>query len=90
MHLEDERTMRQLLTYAAELGAISALIRVGKLKPYLKKSEAFRLYGRANIERWIDRDLLKPRKDGNDSAAWRISRLELASVAMAWELLPWM
>ena len=72
-----------LLQIAAELGAIEALIRVGKLKPFLKKAEAFRLFGRKNIERWIEEGLITPRKDGEHSAAWRIDRLEAEAISKA-------
>ena len=79
---------RQLLLQAgAELGAIIALIKVGKLKPYITKAEAYRLYGRKNIERWLDEGLLTPRKDGNLSAGWRIDRLEVEIIVKARFLL---
>lgn len=71
-----------LLAQAAELGAKKALSETGVIKPYLKKSEAYRLYGRANVERWIQEGLVTPRKDGNDSAAWRLERIELNAIAM--------
>ena len=75
---------RQLLLQAgAELGAIIALIKTGKLKPYITKAEAFRLYGRKNIERWLADGLLTPRKDGDHSAAWRIDRLEAKLIVKA-------
>lgn len=79
--------LQRFLEQAAELGAIKALIRTGQLKPYLKKSEAFRLYKRVNVERWIDERLITPRKDGDDSAAWRIDRLELEVIVKSKILL---
>jgi hypothetical protein len=72
-----------LLEQAAEMGAKLALCRCGQLKPYLKKSEAYRLYGRKNVERWIESGLLKPRKDGDYSAAWRLERMELEAICKA-------
>lgn len=69
-----------LLRDAAEMGAKLVLSRIGKIKPYLNKSEAFRRYGRKNIERWIDQGLITPRKDGNQSAAWRIDRIEVEAI----------
>lgn len=62
---------------AAELGALSTLIKLGKVKPYLKKNEAFKRYGRANVEKWISDGLITIRKDGDHSASWRIDRLEI-------------
>jgi hypothetical protein len=76
-----------LLEQAAEMGAQMALTHMGKLKPYLKKSEAFRLYGRKNVEQWIGEGLVKPRKDGDCSATWRLERMELAAIAKSNEAL---
>jgi len=78
---------QSLLEVASELGAKRALIKAGKLKPYLKKSEALRMYGRNNVEHWIEEGLITPRKDGNDSAAWRIDRIELDIIAKGLEVL---
>lgn len=75
-----------LLRAASELGAIIALVNSGQLKPYLKKAEAYRLYGRKNIEKWIDDGLITPRKDGNHSASWRIDRVEVELIVKACSL----
>ena len=72
-----------LLQQGAELGATIALVKTGKLKPYLKRSEAFQLYGRKNIECWMNQGLITLRKDGNDSSALRISRIELEIIVKA-------
>ena len=77
----------RLFNCGAELGAIEALIKTGHLRSYLKKSEAFRLFGRKHVEHWIDQGLITPRKDGDHSAAWRIDRLEIEAVAKAIDLL---
>ena len=77
----------RLFNCGAELGAIGALIKTGQLRPYLKKAEAFRLFGRKQVERWIGEGLVTPRKDGSHSAAWRIDRLEIEAVAKAIEML---
>jgi hypothetical protein len=76
-----------LIEQAAEMGAKHALTQTGHLKPYLKKSEAYRQFGRRNVEHWIDDGLLSPRKDGDHSAAWRLDRLELEAIAKADDLL---
>jgi hypothetical protein len=62
------------------------MIRTGNLKPYLNKSEAFRRYGRGNIEKWLDIGLITPRKDGDHSAAWRLDRLEVESLLASNEI----
>jgi hypothetical protein len=73
----DQIQLQQLVGTAVELGVMIALIETGQIKPYLKKSEAFKLYGRKNIERWLTNSLLTPRKDGDHSAAWRLDRKEI-------------
>ena len=80
-------TLEKLLAEAAEMGARVALSRVGKLRPYLKKSEAFRLYGRRNVEHWIAQGLVTARKDGDHSASWRIEWLEIEAVCKAKNLI---
>ena len=75
--------LQHLLADASELGAIIALSKIGKIRPYLKKSEAFRRFGRKNVETWISRGLITPRKDGTNSAAWRIDRIEIETVHKA-------
>ena len=77
----------RIFNCGAELGAITALVKTCQLRPYLKKAEAFRLYGRKHVEHWIEEGLITPRKDGDHSAAWRIDRLEIEAVAKAIDLL---
>ena len=79
--------LHQLIKLSAELGATIALIKAGKLKPYLKKSEAFKIYGRSKVEHWIADGLVKPRKDGDHSAAWRLDRIELELIHKAHQLI---
>jgi hypothetical protein len=82
--------LKLIIREAAEMGAIQALSKVGKLKPYLKKSEAFRKYGRANIENWAAKGLITVRKDGDHSALWRIDRLEVTAIAKSIDLLQYL
>jgi hypothetical protein len=79
--------LKLIVRESAEMGAIQALIKAGKLKPYLKKSEAFRKYGRANIEQWAERGLITIRKDGDHSAPWRIDRIEVEAIVRSIGLL---
>ncbi|ATP56252.1 hypothetical protein CPT03_07100 [Pedobacter ginsengisoli] len=80
-------TLFLLLQTAAELGAKQSLCKTGKLKPYLSKSQAFREFGRSNIEHWIELGLITPRKDGDHSAAWRIDRIEADTIRHAKEII---
>lgn len=79
--------LKLIIQESAEMGAIQALTKVGKLKPYLKKSEAFRKYGRANIENWAEKGLITVRKDGDHSAVWRIDRIEVEAIVKSLTLL---
>lgn len=82
-----DHQLGMLLRDAAEMGAKLVLARTGKIKPYMNKSEAYRLYGRKNIERWIDQGLLTRRKDGSQSAAWRIDRIEVETIRKSLDAL---
>ncbi|SEO09783.1 hypothetical protein SAMN05192574_105292 [Mucilaginibacter gossypiicola] len=75
--------LEKFMQQVAELAAITTLVKAGLLRPYLKKSEAFNIYGRKNIERWLEQGLITPRKDGDHSAAWRLDRVELETIARA-------
>lgn len=79
--------LKMLLQEAAEIAAIHVLAQTGQIKPYLKKSEAFRKYGRKNVERWLNEGLITMRKDGDHSATWRISRLEIMAIAKSITLM---
>jgi len=72
--------LEKLLGEVAELGALIALVKAGNIKPYIKKSEAFRKYGRKEVEQWIDKGFITPRKDGDQSAPWRIDRIEIETI----------
>lgn len=77
----------RVLTHAAQLGAIIALVKCGKIKPFLSKNESFRLYGRKNVEGWIAEGLITIRKDGNHSASWRVDRVELEVIVISRQIL---
>jgi len=82
--------LKLIIAEAAEMGAVMALIKTGKVRPYMKKSEAFRKYGRANIEKWIEAGLITVRKDGNHSATWRIDRIEVEAITRSFTLLKYL
>ena len=73
--------LRNLLADAAELGATRALIHVGQLRPFLSQSEAYKIYGRKLIERWIKEGLIKAEKDGARNSGVRLDRLRLEVLA---------
>jgi hypothetical protein len=73
-----------MLKDAAELGAQIALAKSGSIKPYISKREAYRIYGRGTVERWIKEELISPLKDGNDTSKIRIDRAQIESVSKAY------
>ena len=52
-----------------------------KLKPYISKREAYKLYGRAIVDRWIKEGLIKEIKDGENSSTVRIDRIQIEIIA---------
>ena len=75
-------TLNKLLKDAAERGATIALAKMGHIKPFMNKSEAYRLYGRNNVENWIREGLIHPNKDNvGRNAQIRIDRVEIENVA---------
>ncbi|SDF26952.1 hypothetical protein SAMN05216464_11573 [Mucilaginibacter pineti] len=82
-----QHQLKLMLQQAAALGAKAALIQTGKIKPYLTKAEAFRLYGRNNIEHWINEGLITARKDGDLSASWRLDCMQVEAIIRSKEIL---
>lgn len=86
----DPFTLRRIADAASAAGAIAALVGSGALPPYLKKSEAYKRFGRYRVEQWIAKGLVTALKDGNQSAAWRIDRVELETLQLALALAPYL
>ncbi|WP_214228597.1 hypothetical protein [Pedobacter sp. B4-66] len=78
-----------LLQDAANLGATKALTDAGVLKPYLSKAEAYRIYSRRLIDRWLKENLLIPEKDGDGGAKIRLSRVRLEVLARTSNRVSW-
>lgn len=80
--------LRALLADAAEMGAMKALSQSGALKPYLSKAEAYKIYGRRNIDRWIKENLIEEITDGI-STKIRLERIQLESIAKSSNRASW-
>ena len=78
--------LEMLIQQSAKLGALKTLCAFGKIRPYIKQSEAFRLYGKRTVLSWVDQGLITPYKDGDVNASWRIDRVEVASLYAAIQL----
>lgn len=61
----------------ARIVANETLVACGQAAPFITKSKAFKLYGRANVENWIKWKLLPEVKDGdvNTQVRLEVSRL---------------
>lgn len=70
-----------LMADQAELAATAMAIQLGAVKPYLSKSDAYRIYSRTNVDRWLKEGLITPIKDGPASAKYRLDRLKIQAVA---------
>jgi hypothetical protein len=75
-----ENQLSTMLQDAAELGAKSALSQAGLMKSYISKSQAERMAGRANINRWLLEGLITPSKDGPTTSKIRINRVQLEAI----------
>jgi hypothetical protein len=79
--------LQQVANESAQLGALSAMIRLGAIKPYLNKTQAFKIYGRSKVESWLKDGHIRLIKDGDHSAAWRLDRIQLDTLEKAEKLL---
>jgi hypothetical protein len=73
--------LRVMLSEAAELGATRALAQAGVIKPLVTKAEAYRIYGRANVESWVRAGLIPIHKDGDFNTKVRLERIQLEVIA---------
>ena len=78
-----QQTLSAMMHDAAELAVNAAMSKVGLMKPYLTKQEAYKMFGRRLVDRAIQEGLVSPFKDSTASAKWRIDRLEIESVFKA-------
>ncbi len=69
--------LRKLLTDQGEIAARNVLISLGLTKPTLSAKEAYTLYGRKTVERWVREGLITPHKDGPKNSAVRYAAIEL-------------
>lgn len=83
--IEMKRFLKDLLSDAVQIGIkkgmmIGAVSEV-KLTPYISKAQAYKIYGRKNVDFWIKKSLIKEIKDGDNTATIRLDRIKLEIVA---------
>lgn len=70
-----------LLKNATEQGATNALSESGQLQVQLSKAEAYRLFGRGNVDRWISEGLISPISCTKKSSRQCLDRIKLETIA---------
>jgi len=68
---------------AVSKGTDEALYAANALPDTLTKAQAYGIYGRSNVDRWIQEGLIHPVKKQNSSSKKFIDRLKLEAVARA-------
>lgn len=71
-----ERETMHLLQSAVTIAVTEVLGRTGAIKPTLDKNEAYRIYGRSNVDRWIEKKMVSKRQAGRNMK-WQLDRAEL-------------
>lgn len=77
------KELTTILRCAAEAGAGNALAAAAQVQDHLTKSEAFRMYGRSNVERWISEGLLVPLAPNGKLPRKCMNRTKLEAIAAA-------
>lgn len=92
MHIEftlQAYEIRRIMADSMELGVKKTLVELGLLTPYLTKQQAYKMYGRALVDRWIKEKLVTKVKDGTNTSSIRLSRMELEMVAKTSNRMSW-
>lgn len=69
--------LRKLLADQAELGAKQALIKAGVAAPVISQSQAYDMYGRKTVDRWVKDGLINRIKHGDRNCAVNFNAMEL-------------
>lgn len=86
--VENQSTIAKVMRSIAKLTATEMLAMTGGLKPYISKAEAYKMYGRGKVDKWIaDGHLSISQDEVGTSSKMRINRGEIESLAEADDLL---
>lgn len=69
-----ERTLAEIIEASIQLGTVATLTRVGLMQPYISYTEATKIAGRSQIDRWVSEGLLDKIKDGEKNCKVRFLR----------------
>ena len=70
-----------LLKNATATGTSKALAECGQLAGQISKAEAYRLYGRGSVDRWISEGLIKPSATIGKNSSKCLDRKKVEAVA---------
>jgi hypothetical protein len=73
----------ELLRTAVESGTAKALAKANALPEFLTKAEAYRQYGRSDVDRWLAEGLLHTAADRGKNQKKCIDRKKLEAIAAA-------
>lgn len=77
----------RILKGVAELCAEKVLMQTGQLKPYLTQTEAYKMYGRKTVEKWIKEKKITAYKSGDNNSKVLLERMELSLLVKSSELI---
>ena len=69
--------LRKLLADAMEMGYKRCLMDFGHLTATITKSEAYRMYGRNDVDKWIREKAIIPVKAGSGTSKIKLDRIQL-------------
>lgn len=73
--------LKNIIMTASRLGATMVLTEMNPASDNLSQREAWKLYGRSRVEKWVEQGLLKPRREGASANCKKyFSRTDLIAV----------
>jgi len=71
------------LRRAATVGYVRGLVDYGVVSPFISQNKANKLYGKRNVNLWINSGRLKIYKDGDKTSKIRINRIDVEALWQA-------
>lgn len=86
--IENQSTLARAMRTIARLTATEMLTMTGGIKPFISKSEAYKMYGRGKVDKWVSEGHLSLSQDEiGTSSKMRINRGEIEALAEADDLI---
>ena len=87
--LYDANQLAELIEAISSVTCIKMLESLGKLKPYISRNEAEKLYGATLVKLWIQEGMIKVIQDGENTSKFRLERSKLDALAKTNNFLAW-